>query len=219
MRIYVTGRDVTKTSAPNSTHLVRPDIGYQTLKLTGNYVFFYLYMLLFYCKKIILLCFDKKLHVHRNKKKKPDCICRKLLNNLRCAVLHYCLTLQRLESWVCFCLILGKGGLDHQSCWKLWDKCCSQLVCRIRNSLQRRKRYVLCSLAHKTEYWTFGLSLSPLSRDNRVMCIKWVLDVQLTAEETTANLVKLLTPVSCVHCVIHISTFWFFSSCDAEFIQ
>lgn len=69
MRIYVTGRDVTKTSARNSTHLVRPDIGYQALELTGNYVFFYLYMLLFYCKKIILI-FDKKLHVHRNKKKK-----------------------------------------------------------------------------------------------------------------------------------------------------
>uniref|UniRef100_A0A669BRI7 Heme binding protein 2 n=2 Tax=Oreochromis niloticus TaxID=8128 RepID=A0A669BRI7_ORENI len=35
MRIYVTGRDVTKTSAPHSTHLVRPDIGYQTLELTA----------------------------------------------------------------------------------------------------------------------------------------------------------------------------------------
>lgn len=51
MRIYVTGRDVTKTSARNSTHLVHPDIGYQTLELPGNYVFFYLYTLLFYCKK------------------------------------------------------------------------------------------------------------------------------------------------------------------------
>lgn len=66
---------------------------------------------------------------------------------------------------------------------------------------------MLCSLAHKTEYWTFGLSLSPLSRDNTVMCIKLVLDVQSTAEETTVNMVKLLTPVSRVHCVMHISTF------------